>query len=239
MIGEVQTVRFPRDVVHVVVDNVSSPTCDEPVRIGHMPFADEAIRSSVIELVEEGVRIHDDFKGGVAHWRQANGGVFTIAVSEAVDAVIGTVGSAGAERDPFDELVAEMRNRVNPHMIERVYDKLFALRDWVFIEDSAGVGGVATWVFPDGPNKTPAVLGFTSRAKAAETARRLGLCDEAGSVSLVSRTVEEVLTLIDQPSFGAEWFCFNLAHEEFPLYAHQARGRYTSRMRTSAEARRQ
>lgn len=55
--------------------------------VGHMPFAPEAVRKSVIALVDTDVAVSPEFKTGMKQWRDAEGGVFTISVGQAVDFV--------------------------------------------------------------------------------------------------------------------------------------------------------
>jgi len=74
-------------IVHVCVEGfrVASPHAPNGVyeRIGHMPFAEDAIDRSVTTRASAGSPLPDD-GGGYENWRRARGGWFTITVAEAV-----------------------------------------------------------------------------------------------------------------------------------------------------------
>ena len=57
-------------------------------RIGHMPFAAEAVAASVVEHVGD-EEPGEDWREGYGQWREAGAGVFTVPVAEAVGTVLG------------------------------------------------------------------------------------------------------------------------------------------------------
>jgi hypothetical protein len=81
-------------IVHISVDGfrVASPHAPNGAyeKIGHMPFAEEAIERSVTNRAAVGTALPADNEG-YEEWRRARGGVFTITVAEAVDLVLGVV----------------------------------------------------------------------------------------------------------------------------------------------------
>ncbi len=68
------------DAIHISVSNVLTDS------IGHMPFSAEAMKGSVTTLVSEGngVSIENE---GYDEWKKQEGGIFTISVAEAIDAI--------------------------------------------------------------------------------------------------------------------------------------------------------
>jgi hypothetical protein len=60
--------------------------------IGHIPMSEAALRNSVSELLASGQQV-GQVAEGIQTWREAQGGVFTVSVSEAVqyieDALVG------------------------------------------------------------------------------------------------------------------------------------------------------
>lgn len=81
-------------VVHVSISavKVKSPKNKdgEASEISHLPFAESAIKQSVIELAQEKVAL-PNYSGGYETWRnaveQSKGGVWTIAVADAIAAI--------------------------------------------------------------------------------------------------------------------------------------------------------
>ena len=78
-------------IVHVALEGVkiNSPTSPDGIvrAVGHMPFAEEALRKSVVE-VEQDLAELPDYEDGYTTWKEAfdsgNAGIFTISVSEGV-----------------------------------------------------------------------------------------------------------------------------------------------------------
>jgi len=79
-------------IVHIRVDGVAQKNPHAPDGVSsvihHMPFDAEAIRKSVIELVDSGAPVPDSFEEGYAIWKEAfdkgEAGVFTITVAESI-----------------------------------------------------------------------------------------------------------------------------------------------------------
>ena len=59
-----------------------------PFVAGHLPISAEALAQSVDRLVNEPAPENLRFEEGYQTWRDAHGGVFTITVSEIVDAIL-------------------------------------------------------------------------------------------------------------------------------------------------------
>lgn len=62
-----------------------------PLVAGHLPITRDALHASVDTRVDEPPPQQIDFEGGYAHWREYNGGVFTISVTEIVDVMLETI----------------------------------------------------------------------------------------------------------------------------------------------------
>ncbi len=79
-------------IVHIAISGVSYG--DGQTRIQHLPFAEAAVERSVTTLERESGPV-PDFADGYRQWRQAfdagKGGIFSITVAEAFDAVTGIV----------------------------------------------------------------------------------------------------------------------------------------------------
>lgn len=75
-------------IVHIAISGVSYG--DGQTRIQHLPFTEAAVERSVTTLERESGPV-PDFEDGYRQWRQAydagKGGIFTITVAEAYDAV--------------------------------------------------------------------------------------------------------------------------------------------------------
>jgi hypothetical protein len=75
-------------IIHIAISGVSYG--DGQTQIQHLPFAEAAVERSVTTLERESGPV-PDFAEGYKQWRQAfdagKGGIFTITVAEAYDAV--------------------------------------------------------------------------------------------------------------------------------------------------------
>jgi hypothetical protein len=69
-------------VIHISIQNVHIG--ESVTKIGHIPISSEALRSSVTQLRSE-TGDTEGIADGIAAWREASGGVFTISVAEAVE----------------------------------------------------------------------------------------------------------------------------------------------------------
>ena len=91
--GQVWTYRDSPDggtltVLHVEPHGEAEVVHVRVGRIGHMPFAGEAVAASVVEHVGD-EEPGQDWREGYGQWREDAGGVFTIPVAEAVSTVLG------------------------------------------------------------------------------------------------------------------------------------------------------
>ena len=66
---------------------------------GHIPFEEDAVRRSVLELKGAGAKPTATFEQGYAQWRAANGGAFTLTISEAIKSLLGTVATGRVTRE--------------------------------------------------------------------------------------------------------------------------------------------
>jgi hypothetical protein len=71
-------------------------TGGQPLTIdgGHMPFEEDTVRQSVLKLHATGAKPTEGFEGGYAEWRRAQGGAFTLTISEAVRFALDTAVNA-------------------------------------------------------------------------------------------------------------------------------------------------
>jgi len=74
-------------IVHIAVNNVRvrNPHANGgySTEIGHIPTSEAALRDSVTKLLASAQQV-DQVAEGIETWRSAQGGVFTVSVSEAV-----------------------------------------------------------------------------------------------------------------------------------------------------------
>lgn len=79
-------------IVHIAISDISYGNGQNDIK--HLPFAEAAIEPSVTQLERESGPV-PDFANGYREWRNAfdagKGGIFTITVAEAVDAVLSVV----------------------------------------------------------------------------------------------------------------------------------------------------
>ncbi len=98
-IGKTEIWDDGKPIVHITVFN--APVTDDAntvvahTTVGHMPYAEDALRRSVGTLVESNASPYPDFAGGYDMWKQAKGGVFTVTVQQAITAVITAARQAG------------------------------------------------------------------------------------------------------------------------------------------------
>jgi len=94
VIGKIDEVPEIGKVIHVHVIDVNIPNSKAPGgmshTISHMPFTEDAFRASIKSLI--GTAPADGrFDAGYDAWKKAKGGVFTVPVSQAVDAMDKTI----------------------------------------------------------------------------------------------------------------------------------------------------
>jgi hypothetical protein len=75
-------------VIHIAVENVHvrnvTSSSGFVERIPHLPISEQALDSSVVELIDEKIPL-PDFQDGYDIWKESKGGVFSVTVAEAVD----------------------------------------------------------------------------------------------------------------------------------------------------------
>jgi hypothetical protein len=84
-------------IVHISVVNVPVPqgmpgTGNTMTTITHMPFEQAALSASLDQLLATGTAPPPGFEDGYKHWQDANGGIFTISVEEAVAFTLQVIG---------------------------------------------------------------------------------------------------------------------------------------------------
>ena len=220
IVGQVDGDDVKPAVIHIRVEGIASPHSDTPIEIGHMPFTLEAMDASVVDLVAADVTLPAEFAEGIATWKNQQGGVFSVAVAEAIDGVLSAM--PAPFDDPFDDIVTEMREKRTDAMIDELYRHLFALDQWYFLCEPDDPRAPVQWEFPEGANPTPALLAFTSQQRAGVAAIELGLYPAGSSVSIMPATVKEAVDWISSQDCANEWLCFNLTQQNFPLYCDDA-----------------
>lgn len=74
-------------IIHISVDGLKMQSPHLPGGIAedilHLPFSKEALSTSVTEMISENNQL-PDFMDGYNEWKNANGGAYTIPVSDAV-----------------------------------------------------------------------------------------------------------------------------------------------------------
>jgi len=77
-----------KKIIHIRVDGIKMKNPQQKEgsakEMPHMPFSEEALLKSKLKFRQFTGDI-PDFSGGYNEWKNANGGVFTITVSEAIE----------------------------------------------------------------------------------------------------------------------------------------------------------
>jgi hypothetical protein len=75
-------------IYHVSITGVHYGASPAPQNLQHIPVSDRTLNASVTRLAPSGAVFPAlDFEEGVAEWRNAKGGVFTIPVADIVDII--------------------------------------------------------------------------------------------------------------------------------------------------------
>ena len=119
VIGAVQT---NPAIIYVTVEGVMLPNGSQASSISHMPFSEEAIDQSVIELLAEGVASGLSFEEGLTQWQTDKGGYFSVSVAEAIATIM--TATQPASPDPFDVLVQKMQGGRSPELVGELYRNL-------------------------------------------------------------------------------------------------------------------
>jgi hypothetical protein len=91
-IGAIEESPVVGTIYHIGVIGVHVPGTNAQTSIGHLPVSRQTLDASVTELTKSDAAF-PDMTGGIAQWRQAHGGVFTISVAEIVGAIAKTLGN--------------------------------------------------------------------------------------------------------------------------------------------------
>ena len=72
--------------IHVSIIDIPASSSDQMrvTRIDHIPFEQSALVASVDKLLAIGVTPPPNFETGYNQWKEANGGIFTIPVAQAI-----------------------------------------------------------------------------------------------------------------------------------------------------------
>lgn len=79
-----------------ISDPQVSDVLNTPLVAGHLPITAVALRASIDQLTADTPPDNLGFDEGYATWRQDNGGIFTLTVSEIVDVMLQTIRSGRA-----------------------------------------------------------------------------------------------------------------------------------------------
>lgn len=193
-------------VIHVRIYGVVWPPSSQAIVMGHLPFSTLAIDDSVLDLVESGIEIPEDFEAGLSAWAEQQGGVFDVTVSAAIEDAVSAAANA-VNGDVFDALVSQLRATPSQDLVEQLYRRLFALEQWFFLKEPDNPAAAVQWQFPDGMNPRPALLAFTSRSRAESAAVSLGLYPEGARGSVMAAPIRDAVRWIASPQCGNEWLC--------------------------------
>lgn len=85
IVGRIETLNG-KVTIHVSVVDIPIPRgAPEGLRfVDHMPFEQSALVASLNQPLATGVPTAPNFEVGYAKWRSANGGIFTVSVSQAI-----------------------------------------------------------------------------------------------------------------------------------------------------------
>lgn len=91
----------PRKVYHISVIGVHFSTPGIVGILPHLPVSDQTLDASVIRLSDSTAEFPTTaLDEGIAEWRRANGGVFTIPLAEAIDFADQTIAKSPPSADP-------------------------------------------------------------------------------------------------------------------------------------------
>ncbi|AFY38876.1 hypothetical protein Lepto7376_2605 [[Leptolyngbya] sp. PCC 7376] len=217
VIGAVDT---DANIIHISVEKAFLSDATEPVSIGHMPFSGEALTKSVVELLGNQVQVDKGFAEGLAHWKANRGGIFQITVSDAITAIISA--QKPSTPDLFDELVRKMQAGRSPELAAELYRSLFALEEWFFLCELDKDETPMQWDFNIGGQSSPAILAFTSAEKAIAAADKLNLYPTETDIRLMPADIDKAIIWLDSENCHCTWVCFNVTHQQFPLYIADA-----------------
>ena len=76
--------------IHVTIINDVKVSESQAIGFGHFPFEQNSFKDSLNELIGTSDEGHETFKEGYKYWKNANGGVFTVSINEAIEMSIET-----------------------------------------------------------------------------------------------------------------------------------------------------
>lgn len=205
VIGRIDSGELP--AIHVSIES--------PRSVGHVPFAPEVLAASVTEFLATDAPVSDNFANGVAYWEEAEGSVFTLSVSDALEVIHTIVSDAGGESeraDRIDTLVREMRATRDIELVGAVYDELLRLDRWFFLADPQAPTTLVLWASSDSDEPDPCLLAWTTSERAEAFAAQQGW-----EPKLVAPPVREAIDWILStlaPNEGINRIEFNMPAEE-------------------------
>jgi len=76
--------------VHVTVKNDVMVSEGQTISFGHFPFEQNSFKDSLNELIGISNEGYEAFKEGYEYWKNANGGVFTVSINDAIEMSVET-----------------------------------------------------------------------------------------------------------------------------------------------------
>lgn len=86
VIGRLETIEGLGPVVHISVSGIPAEYLPAGV-VGHLPYRADALLDSLDQLTGRGT-VQPEFGNGIAHWRNAQGGVFSGSLAEIITVLI-------------------------------------------------------------------------------------------------------------------------------------------------------
>ncbi|WP_108787124.1 hypothetical protein [Erythrobacter sp. Alg231-14] len=80
-VGQIGPKDEPMTVYHISMIGIAIPGQSDPIEISHIPVSREALDASVTAEANRDIEF-PDYMEGKQNWEEANGGVFTITLSE-------------------------------------------------------------------------------------------------------------------------------------------------------------
>ena len=99
---------------------------------------------------------------------------------------------------------------------------IFSLEEWFFLCEPDQEEQPIQQDFTVGGQSSPAILGFTSEAKAIAAATALKLYPEGIDIRLMPADIDKAIIWLDSKNCDCTWVCFNFPEYQFPLYIADA-----------------
>lgn len=207
------------DTVHVSLDGLvmCSPHGQPARSVGHLPIRQDALAASLVALDGEATS-PAGFQEGIDTWRNANGGVFTMPLSEIVETIEWGMNTPTAVLDHLTRELRALRDdaRIDAMMplVMRAVRKQPSL---VFLSHPESPNAPLFWQFE---GRSPCVVVFTSTERADDFKRRHGLSSVLITPPNAEAAFEFLRTLRDDE--GIEWASVNAGHaQNVPFYLDQ------------------